>query len=146
MYLCVRAGAFLIPYLIMLGLAGIPIFLLEVSLGQFASQGPVSVWKAIPALQGKPVPKPVLDLSLNLSPPYPTTCPKAVPKLVPKPAPQAAPNLSLNLHQSYPKHTLSQSNLKPAPQNCPTHELARQLCLNIYNFAYYMNDVYYQAS
>lgn len=46
-------GAFLIPYLIMLGLAGIPIFLLEVSLGQFASQGPVSVWKAIPALQGK---------------------------------------------------------------------------------------------
>ena len=46
-------GAFLIPYLIMLGLAGIPIFFLEVSLGQFASQGPVSVWKAIPALQGK---------------------------------------------------------------------------------------------
>uniref|UniRef100_A0A8C5SHH1 Solute carrier family 6 member 5 n=2 Tax=Sauria TaxID=32561 RepID=A0A8C5SHH1_LATLA len=36
----------------MLALAGIPIFLLEVSLGQFASQGPVSVWKAIPALQG----------------------------------------------------------------------------------------------
>ncbi|KAM6980917.1 sodium- and chloride-dependent glycine transporter 2 [Aplochiton taeniatus] len=45
-------GAFLIPYLIMLCLAGIPIFFLEVSLGQFASQGPVSVWKAIPALQG----------------------------------------------------------------------------------------------
>ncbi|KFO64603.1 Sodium- and chloride-dependent glycine transporter 2, partial [Corvus brachyrhynchos] len=45
-------GAFLIPYLMMLALAGIPIFFLEVSLGQFASQGPVSVWKAIPALQG----------------------------------------------------------------------------------------------
>ncbi|XP_075044528.1 sodium- and chloride-dependent glycine transporter 2 [Mixophyes fleayi] len=45
-------GAFLIPYLMMLALAGIPIFLLEVSLGQFASQGPISVWKAIPALQG----------------------------------------------------------------------------------------------
>ncbi|XP_064169085.1 sodium- and chloride-dependent glycine transporter 2-like isoform X1 [Anguilla rostrata] len=45
-------GAFLIPYLVMLCLAGIPIFLLEVSLGQFASQGPVSVWKAIPSLQG----------------------------------------------------------------------------------------------
>lgn len=37
----------------MLALAGIPIFFLEVSLGQFASQGPVSVWKAIPALQGE---------------------------------------------------------------------------------------------
>lgn len=48
-------GAFLIPYLSMLGIAGIPIFLLEVSLGQFASQGPVSVWKCIPALQGKPL-------------------------------------------------------------------------------------------
>ncbi|XP_061469125.1 sodium- and chloride-dependent glycine transporter 2 isoform X3 [Rhineura floridana] len=36
----------------MLALAGLPIFFLEVSLGQFASQGPVSVWKAIPALQG----------------------------------------------------------------------------------------------
>lgn len=47
------SGAFLIPYLTMLGIAGIPIFLLEVSLGQFASQGPVSVWKCIPALQGK---------------------------------------------------------------------------------------------
>ncbi|NWT50986.1 SC6A5 protein, partial [Erythrocercus mccallii] len=46
-------GAFLIPYLMMLALAGIPIFFLEVSLGQFASQGPVSVWKAIPALQEK---------------------------------------------------------------------------------------------
>nr|DBA17638.1 TPA: hypothetical protein GDO54_003056 [Pyxicephalus adspersus] len=33
------------------GVGGIPIFLLEVSLGQFASQGPISVWKAIPALQ-----------------------------------------------------------------------------------------------
>ncbi|KAM4723188.1 LOW QUALITY PROTEIN: sodium- and chloride-dependent glycine transporter 2 [Rhinophrynus dorsalis] len=45
-------GAFLIPYLMMLALAGLPIFYLEVSLGQFASQGPISVWKAIPALQG----------------------------------------------------------------------------------------------
>lgn len=48
-------GAFLIPYLMMLAVAGLPIFFLEVSLGQFASQGPVSVWKAIPALQGESV-------------------------------------------------------------------------------------------
>lgn len=56
-------GAFLIPYLMMLALAGLPIFFLEVSLGQFASQGPVSVWKAIPALQG--------EFTLSLSPPQP---------------------------------------------------------------------------
>ena len=57
-------GAFLIPYLMMLALAGLPIFFLEVSLGQFASQGPVSVWKAIPALQGESI--------LSLSPLSPT--------------------------------------------------------------------------
>ncbi|XP_032833846.1 sodium- and chloride-dependent glycine transporter 2 [Petromyzon marinus] len=53
-YLAFRngGGAFLIPYLLMLALAGVPIFFLEVAIGQFASQGPVSVWKAIPALQG----------------------------------------------------------------------------------------------
>ncbi|GCC25443.1 sodium- and chloride-dependent glycine transporter 2 isoform X1 [Chiloscyllium punctatum] len=45
-------GAFLIPYLMMLAFAGVPIFFLETALGQFASQGPISVWKAIPALQG----------------------------------------------------------------------------------------------
>lgn len=64
-------GAFLIPYLMMLALAGLPIFFLEVSLGQFASQGPVSVWKAIPALQGEsPLP------SSSLSPPLPSMAPR----------------------------------------------------------------------
>nr|XP_014351735.1 PREDICTED: sodium- and chloride-dependent neutral and basic amino acid transporter B(0+)-like [Latimeria chalumnae] len=46
-------GAFLIPYAIMLALTGLPLFFLECSLGQFASQGPISVWKAVPILQGK---------------------------------------------------------------------------------------------
>uniref|UniRef100_A0A8C4PZ60 Transporter n=1 Tax=Eptatretus burgeri TaxID=7764 RepID=A0A8C4PZ60_EPTBU len=53
-YLAFRngGGAFLIPYLTMLAVAGLPIFFMEVAIGQFASQGPISVWKAIPALQG----------------------------------------------------------------------------------------------
>uniref|UniRef100_A0A9L0TFS9 Transporter n=1 Tax=Equus caballus TaxID=9796 RepID=A0A9L0TFS9_HORSE len=45
-------GAFLIPYAIMLALAGLPLFFLECSLGQFASLGPVSIWRILPLFQG----------------------------------------------------------------------------------------------
>uniref|UniRef100_A0A8C4XCV0 Transporter n=1 Tax=Erpetoichthys calabaricus TaxID=27687 RepID=A0A8C4XCV0_ERPCA len=45
-------GAFLIPYTIMLAFVGLPLFFLECSFGQFASLGPVSVWKAVPIMQG----------------------------------------------------------------------------------------------
>ncbi|XP_060687908.1 sodium- and chloride-dependent neutral and basic amino acid transporter B(0+)-like [Hemiscyllium ocellatum] len=45
-------GAFLIPYSVMLALVGIPLFFLECSFGQFASLGPVAVWRAVPMLQG----------------------------------------------------------------------------------------------
>ncbi|XP_051791364.1 sodium- and chloride-dependent neutral and basic amino acid transporter B(0+)-like [Erpetoichthys calabaricus] len=47
-----REGAFLIPYTIMLAFVGLPLFFLECSFGQFASLGPVSVWKAVPIMQG----------------------------------------------------------------------------------------------
>ncbi|XP_068107020.1 sodium- and chloride-dependent neutral and basic amino acid transporter B(0+)-like [Hyperolius riggenbachi] len=45
-------GAFIIPYAIMLALAGLPIFFLECSLGQFASAGPIEVWRICPFFQG----------------------------------------------------------------------------------------------
>ncbi|XP_034726230.1 sodium- and chloride-dependent neutral and basic amino acid transporter B(0+) [Etheostoma cragini] len=45
-------GAFLIPYFIMLVLAGIPLFFLESAFGQFCSQGPINIWRAVPILQG----------------------------------------------------------------------------------------------
>ncbi|XP_009077563.1 PREDICTED: sodium- and chloride-dependent neutral and basic amino acid transporter B(0+)-like, partial [Acanthisitta chloris] len=45
-------GAFLIPYTLMLALAGLPLFFMECSLGQFASLGPVSIWRVLPLFQG----------------------------------------------------------------------------------------------
>ncbi|XP_045931282.1 sodium- and chloride-dependent neutral and basic amino acid transporter B(0+) [Micropterus dolomieu] len=45
-------GAFLIPYFLMLVLCGIPLFFLESAFGQFCSQGPINIWRAVPILQG----------------------------------------------------------------------------------------------
>ncbi|NXC60945.1 S6A14 protein, partial [Aleadryas rufinucha] len=45
-------GAFLIPYTLMLALAGLPLFFMECSLGQFASLGPISIWRILPLFQG----------------------------------------------------------------------------------------------
>ncbi|GFR73665.1 transporter [Elysia marginata] len=52
-YLCYRngGGAFLFPYLIMLFLVGIPLFYLEVSLGQFCSKGAAKCWDFAPMLK-----------------------------------------------------------------------------------------------
>ena len=47
------SGAFLIPYLFMLIFAGIPLFFMELSFGQFASEGVITVWKVCPLLTGE---------------------------------------------------------------------------------------------
>uniref|UniRef100_A0A3Q1KGY6 Transporter n=1 Tax=Anabas testudineus TaxID=64144 RepID=A0A3Q1KGY6_ANATE len=46
-------GAFLIPYFVMLVVTGIPLYFLESAFGQFCSQGPINIWRAVPILQGK---------------------------------------------------------------------------------------------
>ncbi|XP_041363449.1 sodium- and chloride-dependent GABA transporter 2-like [Gigantopelta aegis] len=45
-------GAFFIPYCIMLAFVGIPIFFLELSLGQFSSNGPATCWKFAKLFRG----------------------------------------------------------------------------------------------
>uniref|UniRef100_A0A1B0DII5 Transporter n=1 Tax=Phlebotomus papatasi TaxID=29031 RepID=A0A1B0DII5_PHLPP len=55
-YICYQngGGAFLIPYCIMLLLGGLPLFYMELALGQFHRCGCLSIWKRIcPALKGK---------------------------------------------------------------------------------------------
>uniref|UniRef100_A0A3Q1IHC7 Transporter n=1 Tax=Anabas testudineus TaxID=64144 RepID=A0A3Q1IHC7_ANATE len=53
-YLCYRngGGVFFVPYLLFLVLCGIPLFLLETSLGQYTSLGGVSAWRTICPLFG----------------------------------------------------------------------------------------------
>ncbi|XP_078601679.1 sodium-dependent proline transporter-like [Branchiostoma floridae x Branchiostoma japonicum] len=53
-YLCYRngGGAFLIPYFIMMVLAGIPMFFIELALGQYAGLGTLPVWDCLPILKG----------------------------------------------------------------------------------------------
>ncbi|XP_067939588.1 sodium- and chloride-dependent glycine transporter 2-like [Watersipora subatra] len=45
-------GAFFIPYFIMLVFVGMPVFFLELTLGQFSSRGPVGSFKFAPILKG----------------------------------------------------------------------------------------------
>lgn len=53
-YLCMRngGGAFLIPFLFFLLAAGLPLYFMEVSLGQFTGRGCFHVWEASPIFKG----------------------------------------------------------------------------------------------
>lgn len=45
-------GAFIIPYLLTLFLCAFPVLCLEMFMGQFSSEGPISVWKFCPLFKG----------------------------------------------------------------------------------------------
>ncbi|XP_025100411.1 sodium- and chloride-dependent glycine transporter 1-like isoform X2 [Pomacea canaliculata] len=53
-YICARngGGAFMIPFLCMLLITGIPLVFMEMAFGQFASCGVVSVWSVCPLFEG----------------------------------------------------------------------------------------------
>ncbi|KAM7401916.1 hypothetical protein PAMP_017193 [Pampus punctatissimus] len=59
-------GAFLIPYFVMLVLAGIPLFFLESAFGQFCSQGAINIWRAVPILRGVGVAMVMVNLIVSI--------------------------------------------------------------------------------
>ena len=47
-------GAFLIPYIVMLITCGMPMYIMEVALGQYIAEGPIQVWRIVcPLFRGK---------------------------------------------------------------------------------------------
>lgn len=46
------SGAFLIPYLTFLFIAGMPLFYMELALGQYNREGAATVWKICPIFKG----------------------------------------------------------------------------------------------
>jgi hypothetical protein len=51
---CLLAGAFLVPYCIMLVVGGIPLFYMELALGQFNRKGAITCWgRLVPLFKGK---------------------------------------------------------------------------------------------
>ncbi|XP_065779633.1 sodium- and chloride-dependent betaine transporter [Muntiacus reevesi] len=68
-YLCYKngGGAFFIPYFIFFFSCGIPVFFLEVALGQYTSQGSVTAWRKVcPLLQGIGLASVVIEAYLNI--------------------------------------------------------------------------------
>lgn len=49
----VPTGAFLVPYLLFMLIAGMPLFYMELALGQFNREGAAGVWKICPLLKGR---------------------------------------------------------------------------------------------
>jgi len=67
-YLCYKngGGAFLIPYAICLVAGGLPVFFLEISLGQFMQTGPIGSWNICPIMEGIGYATTVITFLMNI--------------------------------------------------------------------------------
>ena len=52
-FLTFFSGAFLVPYLLMLFFCGIPLFFMEIIMGQFSSLGCIGIFRLAPLFKGK---------------------------------------------------------------------------------------------
>jgi len=50
---CYVSASFLIPYMLIFVMAGLPMFFMEMAFGQFLALGPISVWRVLPLLYGE---------------------------------------------------------------------------------------------
>ena len=51
---CSIPGAFLIPYVLFVAVGSLPVFFLEVTLGQFTNRGSALAFGVVPIMKGKP--------------------------------------------------------------------------------------------
>jgi solute carrier family 6 amino acid transporter-like protein 5/7/9/14 len=53
-YLCYKyaGGAFLVAYTFAVVIVGLPLFLMELAFGQYANEGPITIWRISPAFEG----------------------------------------------------------------------------------------------
>ncbi|XP_060086172.1 sodium- and chloride-dependent creatine transporter 1-like [Ylistrum balloti] len=67
-YLCYKngGGAFLIPYLMFIVLGGVPVFMLEMGLGQYMSLSGYKAWKICPLFQGIGISNAITCLCANI--------------------------------------------------------------------------------
>ncbi|KAG8230299.1 hypothetical protein J437_LFUL008490 [Ladona fulva] len=76
-------GAFLIPYTLMLVFGGLPLFYMELALGQFHRSGCLTIWRRIcPALKDTEVANNMVasqkNFELNKKPQYPSYASKVL--------------------------------------------------------------------